>query len=414
MPDHIYQVDHVIGGNAVQVLNEIIQKLQAIDGLQNMIKPKFVDLFKGMPASVNAANKAIDKLGKALIITDAAAVQLLKTMRSLNTANLAATSSVAGFQAAMSKAGSQGNRAASTFKSTASAIASTSVAAASAATSATASATAMEALRDASSRAATQGNRASKSFTGAANAINQAGGAAAGAVPSLNAISGATIRVGNTSDTTSGLVNAMTLRFLALSAARTAIHAVYEASAELEERWKTMAENAEKFRDSLRELASLKGEKGPNDRVVAEALDVALKARMKPDEAVGFMQAYENIGPAVRLKKHYQPLPGQGTPEELEKNILAEAANTAQRLGVDQNVAGAAIGQAMLLHPASTVEQAMQQFGGALKGIQAGNLKYGTGLSYLTGAAAKLVNPAHDSMTEEEKKDAEGANSPLK
>jgi hypothetical protein len=409
MPDHIYQVDHIIGGNAVQVLNEIIQQLQSVDGLQNMIKPKFVDLFKGMPASVNSAAKAIDKLGKAMIVTDAAVIALIKNIRTLNNAALAATNSVTGFQAAMSKAGSQGNRAASTFKNTASSLASTSVAAASAATSATASATAMEALRAASSKAATQGNRAAKSFNNAAVGITRAGAAAGASASNFSALSGMTLKVGTSTNKTSGLVNGLTTRFLGLAAARTAIHSVYEASQELEERWEKLAEDAEKFRGSLRELASLKNEKGPNDRVAAEALDVALKARMKPDEAVGFMQAYENIGPAVRLKKHYQPLPGQGSPEELEKNILAEAANTGKRLGVDQNVAGAAIGQAMLLHPASTVEQAMQQFGGALKGIQAGNLKYGSGLSYLTGAAAKLVNPEHESMTDEEKKDAEGS-----
>jgi hypothetical protein len=241
---------------------------------------------------------------------------------------------------------------------------------------------------------------AATNATKAAGAVGSVGAAAAAATPQLQAAGAAAggmkANVGALSLSTKGASSAVgmfTARIIALQAARAVLHGVMEATQEIEDRWKKLAQEASDFRDSMRELASLKGEKGPNNTVTADVLDLALQAHMMPDKAGKLSAAYENIGPTVRAKGHYKPAAGQGTPKELEAAIVADAAQTAVRLGIDEKAAGEAIGVAAMNHAFTSKEDAMEQFGGAMKGLSEGKLEYSAGVKALSKGAAVLVDP---------------------
>ena len=201
-------------------------------------------------------------------------------------------------------------------------------------------------------------------------------------------LGGVTKAVGKTEQAMGGFLGKM----IAIQAARAVFGAIMNESQRLEQYWEKLAENAGNFRDSLRELASLKGQPGPNDTVTADVLDLASKTGMVPEKAAEFSASYENIGPTIREKGHYQPK--QGTAEQLEKDVVAETGRTARRLGVDEKAAGEAIGTAGLFHTFNSVEQAMEQFGSALKGLSEGKLAYGKGVAALNKGSAKLLDPA--------------------
>jgi len=178
-------------------------------------------------------------------------------------------------------------------------------------------------------------------------------------------------------------------KMLALQAGRKIFNEVIGASQDLEEYWKKIASEATTFRDSLREVASLKNQGGPNDKVVAGALKLALDTGTTADKAAEAQKAYENVGPAVREKGHYKPDNGM-TPEQLEKTVLTEAIRTGRRMGISEDVAGEAIGVAGLSTTFKSPEQAMQKFGGAMKGLSEGKLNYNKGTVALSKAMAKL------------------------
>jgi hypothetical protein len=172
-----------------------------------------------------------------------------------------------------------------------------------------------------------------------------------------------------------------------------ALHAVLEVSKEIEDRWKKMAEEAVVFRDSLRELSNIKGEEGPGNKTYAEVLKLSLETDTTAEKAREAAQSYENIGPTVRQKGHYKPGPGQGTPADLEQNVLIEAIRTGRRYGLDEGAAGEAVGQVGMFHEIASPESAMTQMGMAMKGLSEGKLSYTKGIVALNKASAKLVDP---------------------
>jgi hypothetical protein len=163
-------------------------------------------------------------------------------------------------------------------------------------------------------------------------------------------------------------------------------------SEKLEAYWDKLAREATEFRGSLKELASLRGQPGPTDTVAADVLDLALKTGTTPERAAAAMAAYENIGPTVRAKGHYQPL--KGTAAELESAVLADAIRTGKGMGVDEATSAEAIGVAGMSHTFRTREEAAQQFAGAAQGISEGKVPYTVGFRALNKAAAKLLDPA--------------------
>lgn len=186
-------------------------------------------------------------------------------------------------------------------------------------------------------------------------------------------------------------VSGFLTKMLAMRAASKAFSEVMDASEKLEAYWQKIAGEATSFRDSLREVASLKNQGGPNDQVVAGSLGLALATGTTADKARAAEQAYENIGPTVRDKGHYAPANGM-TPEQLERAVLAEGIKTGRRMGIDEATSAEAVGVAGLYSKFTSPEQAMQQVGGALKGIQEGKLSYNKGVTALGKGAAKLVD----------------------
>ena len=416
MADQSYRVIYDVDGNAEARIDALIAKLTVLDVLSDRIKPKLKSLTSGLSAGLNASAKAA---------TTAAA-----GFDKLATATTTAQTSVSGFGAAAKTAAagakSAGQSSGSAAKGvgqlgTAAAKASGAVAgigmAASGATAAiqgigvaaVGARAGVQGIGVATSGAARAAARAAAQFAATTVAINGVAGAATGAVGPLNAARGAVRGIGSTSTKASVGVNNFLIKSIALREAHAIFSMVLSESEKLEARWKELAKEAGIFRDSLKELASLKGESGPNPKVQAAVLELARKARIKPEQAKELSAAYENIGPTVREKGAYQPEQKGVTPEKLEADILAEAGGAAQRLGVEPKAMGNLVGTAGLFNKFKNVSDAMEQIGGAVKGIQEGKLAYTPGIEALNSASAKLLNPRHADMTDEEKADAAGA-----
>lgn len=158
----------------------------------------------------------------------------------------------------------------------------------------------------------------------------------------------------------------------------------------LERRQEELARKAEAWRDSLRELANILGEPGPNNQVMAGALDVAAGIAATPEEAGTYLQAYQNIGPTVREKHHYGDDERQA--RVLEQQVLIEGGRAARRMKIDPETAGEAIGTMGLFHRFGSVEEAMDKFGGAVRGLSMGKVSYNAGFRALSKAAAKLAD----------------------
>ena len=367
MPDQLYNVIYDVGGNAEARIDAIIAKLTALSAASDTAKAKLASVGKGSSAALDAFLKS----------AAAAATGVTK----LGAASDALRGKVGGASAAMSGF----------------------------ATSATSTATATNAAGKATSAVASAAGRAAAQFTSAAAALTATSAAATASVAPLGAAKSAVKGVGTSSTTASVGVNNFLVKSIALREAHAIFSMVLSESEKLEARWKELAKEAGVFRDSLKELASLKGELGPNAKVQASVLELARKARIKPEQAEELAAAYENIGPTAREKGAFQPEQKGVTPEKLEADILAEAGGAAQRLGVQPKAMGNLVGTAGLFNKFKNVSDAMEQIGGAVKGIQEGKLAYTPGIEALNSASAKLLNPRHADMTDEEKADAAGA-----
>lgn len=177
-------------------------------------------------------------------------------------------------------------------------------------------------------------------------------------------------------------------------AANRAFDLFLDATKDVEKRYNEMSTAAAKYRDTLREIAFIQEKNGPNNQVMADVLDLALRSGMTPAQGRGYAQSYENIGPTVRARNVFGK---DGTPQaaKMEKDVLAEAGRAAVRMGVEGTAAGEAVGIMASLGGFSSVEGAMDQFGNAMEGLSAGKIADPTlGVRALNKAVAKLVDPA--------------------
>jgi hypothetical protein len=186
-------------------------------------------------------------------------------------------------------------------------------------------------------------------------------------------------------------IGGLATRMVILQELRQAWHTWLEEVKEVDKTLKSLGEGATEFRKKARELANIRGHGGPDNAILADAAGFGQETGRTPEEALKFLQAYENVGPAVRDLKHYKPT--QGTPEQLEKDVTEETARTAQRIGLDDKSAAEALGAAGLSHTFTGPEQAMDILGGALEGLSKGKLEYSKGVPALNKLAAKLVDP---------------------
>jgi hypothetical protein len=253
------------------------------------------------------------------------------------------------------------------------------------------------------------GSKAADKYAAALAALQAS---AQGAASSLNSIHAPALSIGGAMEQSSlGLIR-FTGAISGLAIAHKVFSAVMDVTKEMEARWEKLAEKAAAFRDALRELAAIKGEEGPDKKVMKDVLKFAQETGLVPKEAGEAMAAYENIGPAVRQQQHYRPggLKGTeaqqlGTEEQqkkLEKDVLTEAIKTGQRVGLAPKEAGEAIGQVAMFHKVESTEGAMTQFGMAMVGLSEGKMQYTAGIRALNKVSAKLVD-VKDAADEERK-----------
>jgi hypothetical protein len=239
-------------------------------------------------------------------------------------------------------------------------------------------------------------NAAAKAAANLAAQLQSVSGAAGVAGARLSTING---HLGNISASAGG-GSASLLSFgqaiTGLAAARAVFGMILAETKQIEENWQRMAKEAIEFRDTLRELANIKGLTGPTTALYADVLKMANETAIAPEKARDALQAYENIGPTIRDLKHYMPGGKEGTEAEtaaLERNVVREAIRTGQRFGLDPGTAGAAIGSVGMFHTITSTEGAMSQFTTALEGLSKGKVSYTAGMGALNKAAAILVDP---------------------
>lgn len=219
---------------------------------------------------------------------------------------------------------------------------------------------------------------------------NVAQAATAAQVP-LQALGTSFGTMGGQVDTAVVGVGAFTLGLRALHSVISVVEGLNEQTKELWQYWKDLANFTQDYRDRMRELGNLKGEPGPTNKVMADALDFSLATGAMPDKAEEALRKYENLGPVVRQMGRFGKDPAKA--KALEKETQIEVGRTAQRMGIDQGTAQELLGQVALHGDISSKEDAMNRIGGALWGIQKGKLDYTKGVTALNKATAKLMQP---------------------
>lgn len=421
MADQEYNLLYNVRGNARPEIDALAESLLNLEAIIDRLGPKFAEFGKTVGPTMRAAAKAskdfgdsVGSAGERAAKTAAAAASAASAVSSLSTALVtvrpatAAVTSLARELATVRPAAIKAAEGVSGFAMICSAatvkIGGTELAVRQLGRALAALSAMMNAVGGAGGRAGDSIKQLGRSAGDTLPAVINSGRGMAVYAQETKAAAEHTERLRDrVQDTEAGLVKFLAVQ-QGLRVARMILNEYIDASKQLEDTWKKLADDAIAFRKASRELASLKGESGPNNKVIADTLDVALASRMDADQARKAMAAYENIGPTVRERGHYKPT--QGTPEELEKEILAETGKTATRLQIDPAAAFEAMGMAALRHTFTTKEEAMEQLGGALEGIQLGKLNYTLGVKALGKASAKLVDPKEEEAAEAK---AEGA-----
>jgi hypothetical protein len=354
MPDKIYQL--IYRGDNSDLLSknqQLVQSLQLLDQLCTQVQGKLKTYASGSSRSAQQAAKSALQLAQALSKVEIAATN--------------ARSKLNGYATGGAQAVGPSARAAAILEAQLKSLARQA-----------------NAVRSAIARAGAASQTTAGQIGNLSAQAAAANGGLAGVAASAKQINQSVKGLKGSVDSIAGSLAAFTL-------IRQAFHAIMEASKEIEDRWHKLAGESAEFRDRLRELSNIKGESGPTDKTYAEVLQLALEMGTTPEKAEEFARSYENIGPTIRAKGHYQP--AQGSAEQLERSVQVEAGITARRFGLDEGAAGEAIGTAGLFHTFTTTEDAMNQYGMALSGLSQGKLDYNRGVRALNKAAAKLVDP---------------------
>ncbi len=149
------------------------------------------------------------------------------------------------------------------------------------------------------------------------------------------------------------------------------------------EHMKELAEEAMKTRSSMRELANLKGDDGPNDAVTADTIAFGMGAGMVPKEATKFMEQFLGSNPAGLQKGNVGGGKKEGeTQAEYEKRvepisdaIALEGARFGQRLSLEPQTAGDLAGVLPMFSKLNSGEEAAQKMGRIAYGLNEGRGK---------------------------------------
>jgi hypothetical protein len=244
----------------------------------------------------------------------------------------------------------------------------------------------------------------SQAGTQAKNLAAQLGAVGTAATQAGTAVGGLNANIGKVSVASGGATSSLAtlgLGFSAMGAAKQLMGGLVQEMEAAKDRLDAMAEKAAKFRESMRETANIKGETGPNNRVMADVLGIAVATGMTPEKAEQFVNKFENTAPTAREQGAFGR-PGSPEAAKVEKDILIETGKTSRRLGIDEQTAGDAVGLASMYGGLDSVESAIDRFGGAMKGLSRGKGSYTDLVKAMSKAVPKLMNP--------EDAAAEGAN----
>lgn len=137
------------------------------------------------------------------------------------------------------------------------------------------------------------------------------------------------------------------------------------------------AEKSTQFRESLREYASLRGKKGPDDSIVNEAVDFAKKGSVLPEEITPFLTNYEGSAATGRLKGNIGGNVGwngftKEKQEALEAELKVTGAQFATRTGLDAKTAGDLTGVVSTYKKLNSAKDLAGQLGGMHYGLDQG------------------------------------------
>lgn len=123
---------------------------------------------------------------------------------------------------------------------------------------------------------------------------------------------------------------------IALSGVKLVVGEIGKALKEAREHAEALGASSLGKRDKARQLASLMGETGPNDRVMGRISGVSLASGMSHDESREFLQEFEGSIPAGIQKGNLL--------EDQKRDVAKAVARSAIRLGLDPKTAGDMVG----------------------------------------------------------------------
>lgn len=130
------------------------------------------------------------------------------------------------------------------------------------------------------------------------------------------------------------------------------------------ERLQELGEQAIETRDTMRELANLKGAPAPDDAVVADAVVMGLDAGLTPTEALEFLEQFEGSAPTGRDKERIAPA--------VERPLAIEGMKFGARVKLDARTAGDLTGVLAQYGRIGSVEQGAGMLGRIAFGLNEG------------------------------------------
>ena len=151
-----------------------------------------------------------------------------------------------------------------------------------------------------------------------------------------------------------------------------------------------LADKATETRDKMRELANLKGEDSPNNKVVGEAVSMGLEAGLTPEEATKFLEQFEGSSPAGRDKGNIDP--------KVEKQLAIEGMRFGARVKIQEATAGDLTGVLSQYGKIRSVEEGAGQLGAIAHGLNEGRGNLEPLAKTLLKTAGAIVDEDHGSI----------------
>lgn len=224
---------------------------------------------------------------------------------------------------------------------------------------------------------------AAKNNEAVAQSLNSVAASAGNAQNAVNALGTATVNARvSIRSATSALGNFIT-RMVAMRALHEIVTTIKTGFDEINKYADEAAEHITKIRMEARELASLMGKMGPDDRVIESVVRTSLATGATPEQVTEYMTKYKGVASVGEEKGNIT--------SEVSQKLAIEGLRLARRLDIDESTAGEAAGSISLLGKVGSTQQGMEQLAEAAYGIQAGKMKYTEGFRALSKLAPQIV-----------------------